>query len=76
MFGRGRQLFGCINNRRVQILTPTAIRLATDIMLMVDEEDFHVLFNSLLGQASVNHQHMHCLYWPYESDLINRVGSL
>src|SRR3954462_12731370 len=23
-------------------------------------------------QASVNHLHLHCLYWPYESDLVHR----
>ncbi|VDL84804.1 unnamed protein product [Nippostrongylus brasiliensis] len=55
-----------------QVLTPTAIRIATDVMLLVTDDSFNILFNSLLGQASVNHLHMHCLYWPYESDLINR----
>lgn len=61
-----------INKCLPQVLTPTAIRIATDIMLLVADESFNILFNSLLGQASVNHLHMHCLYWPYESDLINR----
>jgi len=48
------------------------VRIATDLMLLVEDEDFHVLFNSLLGMASVNHLHLHTLFWPYESDLINR----
>uniref|UniRef100_A0A7I4YX02 GDP-D-glucose phosphorylase 1 n=1 Tax=Haemonchus contortus TaxID=6289 RepID=A0A7I4YX02_HAECO len=61
-----------INKCLPQVLTKTAIRLATDIMLLVADDSFNILFNSLLGQASVNHLHMHCLYWPYESDLINR----
>uniref|UniRef100_A0A0M3IM34 GDP-D-glucose phosphorylase 1 n=1 Tax=Ascaris lumbricoides TaxID=6252 RepID=A0A0M3IM34_ASCLU len=49
-----------------------AVRIATDIMLLIDDESFHILFNSLLGQASVNHLHLHALFWPYDSDLINR----
>ncbi|EYC06588.1 hypothetical protein Y032_0075g973 [Ancylostoma ceylanicum] len=61
-----------INKCLPQVLTPTAIRIATDVMLLVADDSFNILFNSLLGQASVNHLHMHCLYWPYESDLIHR----
>ncbi|WKY08885.1 hypothetical protein Q1695_001790 [Nippostrongylus brasiliensis] len=61
-----------VNKCLPQVLTPTAIRIATDVMLLVTDDSFNILFNSLLGQASVNHLHMHCLYWPYESDLINR----
>lgn len=55
-----------------QILTETAVRIATDLMLLVEDESFHVLFNSLLGQASVNHLHLHALFWPYDPDLVNR----
>lgn len=57
-----------------QVLTPTAIRIAADVMLLIADDSLNILFNSLLGQASVNHLHMHCLYWPYESDLIYRVS--
>ncbi|TKR87305.1 hypothetical protein L596_011722 [Steinernema carpocapsae] len=46
--------------------------MGTDMMLLVDDDSFHILFNSLLGQASVNHLHMHALFWPYDSDLIFR----
>uniref|UniRef100_A0AC34FLI5 GDP-D-glucose phosphorylase 1 n=1 Tax=Panagrolaimus sp. ES5 TaxID=591445 RepID=A0AC34FLI5_9BILA len=55
-----------------QVLNSTAIRLATDLMLLNEDENFHMLFNSLLGQASVNHLHLHGILWPYDSDLINR----
>lgn len=58
----------------LQVLTEQAIRLATDLMLLVDDESFHVLYNSLLALASVNHLHLHLLSWPYDSDLINRVS--
>ncbi|PAV63359.1 hypothetical protein WR25_24553 [Diploscapter pachys] len=61
-----------VNKCHPQVLNPVAIRLAVDIMLLVTDSDFHILFNSLLGQASVNHLHLHALYWPYDSDLINR----
>ncbi|KAK6758417.1 hypothetical protein RB195_015935 [Necator americanus] len=61
-----------INKCLPQVLTSTAIRIATDVMLLVPDDSFNILFNSLLGQASVNHLHLHCLYWPYESDLIYR----
>ncbi|KAJ1366316.1 hypothetical protein KIN20_026947 [Parelaphostrongylus tenuis] len=61
-----------INRCLPQVLTPTAIRLATDIMLLTADHSFNILFNSLLGQASINHLHLHFLYWPFESDLINR----
>ncbi|KAH7730040.1 hypothetical protein AAVH_02528 [Aphelenchoides avenae] len=55
-----------------QVLTETALRLATDLMLLVEDDNFHLLFNSLLGQASVNHLHLHTIFWPYESDLVYR----
>jgi len=55
-----------------QVLNDMAVRIATDLMLLVEDENFHILFNSLLGQASVNHLHLHGLLWPYDSDLINR----
>ncbi|CAD6196450.1 unnamed protein product [Caenorhabditis auriculariae] len=61
-----------VNKCLPQVLTPLAVRLAVDLMLLAQDDGFHVLFNSLLGQASVNHLHLHCLYWPYDSDLINR----
>uniref|UniRef100_A0A915AR03 GDP-D-glucose phosphorylase 1 n=1 Tax=Parascaris univalens TaxID=6257 RepID=A0A915AR03_PARUN len=70
---RGHSLvIPAINRCLPQILTETAVRIATDIMLLIDDESFHILFNSLLGQASVNHLHLHALFWPYDSDLINR----
>jgi len=62
----------CINKALPQRLTQTAIRLSTDMMLLMKDECFHILFNSLLGHASVNHLHVHALSWPYDSDLINR----
>ncbi|KAK0411887.1 hypothetical protein QR680_005902 [Steinernema hermaphroditum] len=65
-------LVPAVNKCLPQSLTETAIRMGTDMMLLVDDDSFHVLFNSLLGQASVNHLHMHALYWPYDSDLIFR----
>ncbi|KAE9553484.1 hypothetical protein FO519_003313 [Halicephalobus sp. NKZ332] len=55
-----------------QVLNEMAIRMATDLMLLIEDENFHMLFNSLLGHASVNHLHLHGLFWPYDSDLINR----
>ena len=60
----------------VEVLTETGVRLATDMMLLIDDETFHVLYNSLLGHASVNHLHLHTIFWPYDSDLINRVSFL
>ncbi|CAJ0588823.1 unnamed protein product [Cylicocyclus nassatus] len=61
-----------INKCLPQVLTSTAIRIATDMMLLVADDSYNILFNSLLGQASVNHLHLHYLRWPYESDLIYR----
>ncbi|VDD92760.1 unnamed protein product [Enterobius vermicularis] len=61
-----------INRRQPQVMTETGVRMATDMMLLVDDDTFHILFNSLLAQASVNHLHLHALFWPYDSDLINR----
>uniref|UniRef100_A0A914C8J3 GDP-D-glucose phosphorylase 1 n=1 Tax=Acrobeloides nanus TaxID=290746 RepID=A0A914C8J3_9BILA len=55
-----------------QVLTDVTTRIATDLMLLVEDEKFHILFNSLLGYASVNHLHLHGVFWPYDSDLINR----
>ncbi|CAL2045372.1 unnamed protein product [Caenorhabditis brenneri] len=61
-----------VNKCNPQVLTLQAVRIAVDLMLLVDDDMFHILFNSLLGQASVNHLHLHAMYWPYDSDLINR----
>uniref|UniRef100_A0A0N4ZSA0 GDP-D-glucose phosphorylase 1 n=1 Tax=Parastrongyloides trichosuri TaxID=131310 RepID=A0A0N4ZSA0_PARTI len=61
-----------VNKKLPQIITPQAIRMATEIMLMINDRDVHILYNSLLGQASVNHLHLHLMPWPYESDLIYR----
>lgn len=61
-----------ISRCQPQVLTETGVRLAVDTMLLVDDDTFHVLFNSLLAQASVNQLHLHCLLWPYDCDLINR----
>ncbi|VDM47597.1 unnamed protein product [Toxocara canis] len=70
---RGHSLvIPAINRCLPQVLTDVAVRIATDLMLLFDDDSFHVLFNSLLGQASVNHLHLHALTWPYDSDLINR----
>ncbi|VDM24551.1 unnamed protein product [Toxocara canis] len=41
-----------INRCFSQVLTEVAVRIATDLMLLFDDDSFHVLFNSLLGQAS------------------------
>uniref|UniRef100_A0A1I7Y4P4 GDP-D-glucose phosphorylase 1 n=1 Tax=Steinernema glaseri TaxID=37863 RepID=A0A1I7Y4P4_9BILA len=65
-------LVPAVNKCLPQSITETAVRMGTDMMLLVDDDSFHVLFNSLLGQASVNHLHMHALFWPYDSDLIFR----
>ncbi|EJW89046.1 hypothetical protein WUBG_00039 [Wuchereria bancrofti] len=65
-------LLPCINCCIPQVLSEVAVRLATDIMLLVRDSSFHVLFNSLLALASINHLHLHLLTWPYDSDLINR----
>ncbi|CAB3399042.1 unnamed protein product [Caenorhabditis bovis] len=61
-----------VNKCLPQVLTYQAVRIAVDMMLLINDDTFHILFNSLLGQASVNHLHLHGLYWPYDSDLINR----
>ncbi|CAI5451716.1 unnamed protein product [Caenorhabditis angaria] len=61
-----------VNKCFPQVLTLQAVRIATDLMLLIEDDTFHILFNSLLGQASVNHLHLHAMYWPYDSDLINR----
>jgi len=59
-----------------QILNDTGVRIATALMLLVEDEHFHILYNSLLGHASVNHLHLHTLFWPYHSDLINKYVEL
>ncbi|KAL3986422.1 hypothetical protein ACH3XW_42690 [Acanthocheilonema viteae] len=70
---RGHSLLLPYMNRCApQILSEVAVRLATDTMLLTRDNSFHVLFNSLLALASINHLHLHLLTWPYDSDLINR----
>lgn len=61
-----------VNKCLPQNLNVTAIRIAVDMMLLIEDEHFHILFNSLLGQASVNHLHLHTIFWPYESGIISR----
>jgi len=62
----------CLNKCMPQVLSKTAIRIATDLMLLIEEDHFFVLFNSLLGCASVNHLHLHTLFWPYESGITSK----
>ncbi|VDK42872.1 unnamed protein product [Anisakis simplex] len=70
---RGHSLIiPAISQSLPQVCNEMAIRIATDAMLLYDDESFHILFNSLLANASVNHLHLHALTWPYSSDIINR----
>lgn len=69
-------LVPALNKCLPQVLNDMAVRIATDLMLLIEDENFHILFNSLLGQASVNQLHLHGVFWPYDSDLINRVRFL
>jgi hypothetical protein len=70
---RGHSLvIPAMNKNLPQVLNESSVRLGTDVMLLINDENFHILFNSLLGHASVNHLHVHALFWPYDSDLINR----
>ncbi|VDK75579.1 unnamed protein product [Litomosoides sigmodontis] len=70
---RGHSLLLPHMNRCIpQVLSEVAVRLATDTMLLASDSSFHVLFNSLLAFASINHLHLHLLTWPYDSDLTNR----
>ncbi|CAG9532476.1 unnamed protein product [Cercopithifilaria johnstoni] len=70
---RGHSLLLPYMNRCApQVLSEVAVRLATDTMLLARDSSFHVLFNSLLALASINHLHLHLLTWPYDSDLTNR----
>ncbi|GMR59372.1 hypothetical protein PMAYCL1PPCAC_29567, partial [Pristionchus mayeri] len=65
-------LVPAVNKCHPQVLSRLALRMATDFMLLHHDENAHILFNSLLGQASVNHLHLHSLPWPYDSDVVFR----
>uniref|UniRef100_A0A915J6S9 GDP-D-glucose phosphorylase 1 n=2 Tax=Romanomermis culicivorax TaxID=13658 RepID=A0A915J6S9_ROMCU len=63
-------LIPSLNGSLPQILTLYSIRLAVEIMLMSSCRYFHIVFNSILALASVNHLHLHAYYWPYRTKLI------
>lgn len=52
-----------------QVLTEESILLALEISLLSNHRGFHVGFNSLCAQASVNHLHFHTWYSEYSSYL-------
>ncbi|KAF8386838.1 mcp-1 [Pristionchus pacificus] len=65
-------LVPAVNKCHPQVLTHLALRMGTDFMLLNHDENAHILFNSLLGHASVNHLHLHSLPWPYDSEIVFR----
>ncbi|XP_068680834.1 GDP-D-glucose phosphorylase 1-like isoform X2 [Montipora foliosa] len=52
-----------------EVLTEESILLALEISLLSNHRGFHVGFNSLCAQASVNHLHFHTWYSEYSSYL-------
>uniref|UniRef100_H2Z0S6 GDP-D-glucose phosphorylase 1 n=1 Tax=Ciona savignyi TaxID=51511 RepID=H2Z0S6_CIOSA len=55
---------------RPQMLTERAIQLALDTQALSTDHTLVTVFNSLCGQASVNHLHLHCYYMPQTQDEI------
>ncbi|CAE7224991.1 gdpgp1 [Symbiodinium natans] len=48
-----------------QVMTTEFLRCGLDLMARTIRKDFRLLFNSLLGLASVNHFHYHGMYLDY-----------
>ncbi|KAJ1528082.1 hypothetical protein ONE63_007999 [Megalurothrips usitatus] len=51
-----------VEKMQPQVLTQSSIELGLYVLLMSATPSFRVAFNSLLGFASVNHLHLHCIY--------------
>ncbi|XP_059391792.1 GDP-D-glucose phosphorylase 1 [Carassius carassius] len=49
-----------------QILTPLAVQMGIEAVLLSADPGFRVGFNSLGGFASVNHLHLHCYYLNHQ----------
>jgi len=54
-----------------QRLNPRAVSLALEVLNLSNKQHFRMMYNSLLGWASVNHLHFHCYEFPHELVLDN-----
>ena len=61
-----------LDDRRPQVLTGDALRLAISLVALSSRPTLKVGFNSLGAMASVNHQHFHIYYYDYDM-LIERL---
>nr|XP_002131802.1 GDP-D-glucose phosphorylase 1-like [Ciona intestinalis] len=56
------------NSCRPQIMAVDGIKLALELQALSRNKTLVTVFNSMCGQASVNHLHLHCYYMPKIND--------
>ncbi|KAL3112995.1 hypothetical protein niasHT_013460 [Heterodera trifolii] len=60
------------SKRLPQLITAAAICDGLELLSLVSDPNFVLIFNGLLAHASVNHLHLHSLFWPYKSGIVTK----
>jgi hypothetical protein len=53
-----------------QILNFEAIKLSIELILLIEDKNFLIIYNGLMAHASVNHLHLQALFWPRRSGIM------
>nr|CAD2159276.1 unnamed protein product [Meloidogyne enterolobii] len=55
-----------------QILCFGAIKMSIELLLLIEDDNFLIIYNGLMAHASVNHLHLQTLFWPCKSGILEK----
>lgn len=55
-----------------QILCFEAIKMSIELLLLIEDDNFLIIYNGLMAHASVNHLHLQTLFWPCKSGILEK----
>ena len=55
-----------------QILNFDAIKMSIELLLLIEDKNFLIIYNGLMAHASVNHLHLQTLFWPCRSGIMEK----
>jgi len=56
-----------------QILCFGAIKMSIELLLLIEDDNFLIIYNGLMAHASVNHLHLQTLFWPCKSGILEKT---
>uniref|UniRef100_A0A914NDC4 GDP-D-glucose phosphorylase 1 n=1 Tax=Meloidogyne incognita TaxID=6306 RepID=A0A914NDC4_MELIC len=56
-----------------QILCFEAIKMSIELLLLIEDDNFLIIYNGLMAHASVNHLHLQTLFWPCKSGILEKA---